>query len=197
MPDLQSELSKVLNDWNTDDAPTTTQPTKETAMTNTTPTPVPTVDNRIKSNVSRASFYLVRDNPGLTRDEAVTKLIEQGHKAVSATSLLGQMLRARMIMQDANGKLSAVVRDYEPLTVLRKTKTKVKAKAAKPVKAATDRKQITIVSRETGEVLNPKLVEPIATPVPTTMQTAESVLASMSVAEAHKLWVALNKMFGG
>jgi hypothetical protein len=163
------------------------QPQQEKAMTAQAPIKE---DKRIKNNVSRATFYFVRDNPGLTRDQAIASLVAQGHKAASVPTLMSQMVRARLIMEDEMGGLSAVVREYEPLSSLKK-KIKPRASTEK-----AERKQITIVSKATGEVLNAKPLPVLEAVVPT-MQTAESVLASMSVAEAHKLWTALNKMFGG
>jgi hypothetical protein len=198
MPDiktaLENALKKTATAWAADDEPhQQMQPQQEKAMTAQAPIKE---DKRIKNNVSRATFYFVRDNPGLTRDQAIARLVAQGHKAASVPTLMSQMVRARLIMEDEMGGLSAVVREYEPLSSLKK-KIKPRASTEK-----AERKQITIVSKATGEVLNAKPV-PVPVPVPVaeavvpTMQTAESVLASMSVAEAHKLWTALNKMFGG
>jgi hypothetical protein len=108
MPDLKSELSKVITSWNTD------MPT-----TNTTPT---TINGRaVKTNSTRTTFNYVRDNPGLTSTEATNALHKMGVPRGSSTSLLSIMVGRGNLRKAADGKLFAVQREYVPI---KKTKSK-------------------------------------------------------------------------
>lgn len=199
------QLSETLNEWAADDeAHKKIQPQQEKAMTETTQAPE-TQDKRITTNVSRETFYFVRDNPGLTRDEIVLRMVAKGFKSTSVVSLLGQMLRGRIVMEDAAGKWSSVVREYVPVQSVQTKKIAGKAAptsapAPAPAPAPTQaRKKVVLVSRETGKVLNPQINPPTMLPPLSTLPnlpTAESVLANMSVAEAHKLYTQLRAMFG-
>ena len=104
MPDIQSELSKVLNEWN--------QP--ETTMT-----------HKITNNVTRATFNKVAENPGSTRAEIVAMLLVDGYKDASTTSLLTQML-ARGNIRSLNGKLFTNQNEYKPMKRITPIKRRVK-----------------------------------------------------------------------
>jgi hypothetical protein len=204
MPDIRTALEKALsqtaNAWAADDeAHQQTEPQQEKTMTvsvtDTTSAPEK-IDGRIKSNVSRATFYFIRDNAGLTAAQATVALVEQGHKAVSVGSLINQMVNTRMLMVDEQGRLSAVIREYIPIQskAMRAATKKPKAKPT-PRPELHKHKQVTLVNTRTGEVLNPKPAdEPLALP---TLPTADSVLANMSVGEAFRLYTRLKTMFGG
>ena len=103
MPDIQSEMSKVLNEWNK----------PETTMTN------------ITNNVTRATFNKVAENPGSTRAEIVNMLLADGYKDASTTSLLTQML-ARGNIRSINGKLFTNQNEYKPMKRIIPTKHRVK-----------------------------------------------------------------------
>lgn len=102
MPDIQSEMSKVLNEWNK----------PETTMTNVT------------NNVTRATFNKVAENPGSTRAEIVNMLLADGYKDSSTTSLLTQML-ARGNIRSLNGKLFTNQNEYKPMKRIIPTKHRV------------------------------------------------------------------------
>lgn len=103
MPDIQSEMSKVLNEWNK----------PETTMTN------------ITNNVTRATFNKVAENPGSTRAEIVNMLLTDGYKDASTTSLLTQML-AKGNIRSINGKLFTNQNEYKPMKRIIPTKHRVK-----------------------------------------------------------------------
>ena len=109
MPDIQSEMSKVLDEWNK----------PETTMTNVT------------NNVTRATFNKVAENPGSTRAEVVAMLSTEGYKDSSTTSLLTQML-ARGNIRSLNGKLFTNQNEYKPMERI----TPIKHRAKKPEPAA-------------------------------------------------------------
>jgi hypothetical protein len=153
MPDIKSALEKALaqtaNAWAADDeAHQKIQPQQEKTMPATT-TPEKK-DGRIKNNVSRVTFNFIRDNPGLNIEQVVARLCAQGFKENSVSALCYQMLRVRLIVADADGKLRAVVNDYVPIPSSMVRNKKSKAAPTQP------RKQVTIVNTRTGEVINPK-----------------------------------------
>jgi hypothetical protein len=110
MPDLKSELNKVLNEWNTPEA----QPATKAYFS-------------VTNNVTRITFDYVRDNPGKTRKEIAIALEKQGFKTGSVTSLLGQMVKQGLFRESAN-LLYVTTGEYTPL----KSSKKMKALEEKP-----------------------------------------------------------------
>ena len=104
MPDLKSELSKVITSWNEPDMPTTTAPT----MTNTT-------GRAITTNSTRLTFNYVRDNPGVTRAEAAAALKKLGVNESSSTSLISVMTARGNLRKAADGGLFALQTEYAPI----------------------------------------------------------------------------------
>jgi hypothetical protein len=78
MPDIKSELSKVIQQWDKADTPTT--------MTSATPAP------KEKSGSTLATFNCIKNNPGKTRPVILDMLTTLGIKRGSSTSLLSQMV---------------------------------------------------------------------------------------------------------
>ena len=112
MPDLKTELKKIIN-----------QMKEKTTMPNSHP--------NITNNVTRATFDHIRDNPGLTRNAITATLVAKGYNPKSVTSLIGQMARQRLVREE-DGKFFANQKEYTPIK--RKfpplTKRVVKTKAA-------------------------------------------------------------------
>lgn len=190
------QLSETLNEWAADDeAHKKIQPQQEKAMTETTQAPE-TQDKRVTNNVSRETFYFVRDNPGLTRDEIISRMVAKGFKSTSVVSLLGQMLRGRIVMEDAAGKWSSVVREYVPVQSVQTKKIAGKVAPA-PAPEKPKSKKVVLVSRETGKVLNPA---PVATPAPTYATpddwTVDSVIGGLNVRQAMAVYAELRNIFG-
>jgi hypothetical protein len=123
MPDLKSELSKVLDSW---EAPVPAAPVN----------PYFSVTN----NVTRITFDYVRDNPGKTRKEIALALGTQGFKPGSVSSLLGQMIKQGTMRESAH-LLYVTTNEYTPI----KSSKKLKAMAAKPQEP--QRKIVTITRR--------------------------------------------------
>lgn len=78
MPDIQSEMTKVLREW--DDAQTTMNAT------------APAAPAKEKSGSTLKTFNCVKNNPGKTRQAICDLLLASGVKLGSATSLLSQMV---------------------------------------------------------------------------------------------------------
>jgi hypothetical protein len=110
MPDLKSEMSKVINQWNDDDMPTT-----PTTMT-------PTGSHKITNNATRTTFNYVRDNPGVLRSDAITALNRLGIKQSSSSSLLSIMAARGNIRMTPSGALIPVQKEYAPITKPRPAK---------------------------------------------------------------------------
>lgn len=116
MPDLKSEMSKVINQWN-DPVPTPT-----TITTNS--------GRKITTNSTRITFDYVRDNPGVTRGKAMVALEKLGVPASSSTSLLSTMVARGNIRKAADGGLFAVQKEYAPIAPPKQPKPKAVAAPA-------------------------------------------------------------------
>jgi predicted SPOUT superfamily RNA methylase MTH1 len=167
MPDIATALRQALDDW---EPPTAAPAASPTA-------PYFTVTN----NVTRVTFNFVRDNPGKTRVEVAKALEQQGYKAGSVSSLLGQMLKQGMMRESAH-LLYVTMNEYAPL----KSARALKAQAAKP--QAQQRKIVTITRR----------AAPVAEPTPeVTEWSVESVIGHLNIRQASAVYNELRKLFGG
>ena len=120
MPDLKSELSKVLNEWDK-----TEQPKED---------PMPKKIFSVTNNASRDTFNFVRDNPGLRVSEIKAQL--STHKANTVSTLVYQMAIAGLIRKDANtGAFYAIQDEFTPFNInkIRQKVKHAKAEVVKPV----------------------------------------------------------------
>ena len=83
------------------------------------------------NNVSRETFNAVRDNPNKTNSELVKLLDDKGFKATSVTSLLGQMVKQRLVVRDEEGRYFTPYTEYVPI---KSTSTKTKKKKVRITK---------------------------------------------------------------
>ena len=188
MPDLQTEMQKILKTWEEPypQPETTEQPPKDTPMFNTT------------TNTSRATFDIVRDQPGLTRNDYVRLLMQQGHKKASTSSLLAQMLRQGHIWKDATGTLRPNQAEYKPLKCSTTLKNKAKkAKAEKTSKVMTSEvpkpsKAALAAAEEAMGGINVLIDR-----APVYQSKVKSILDNISLSDAHELYHQLHKYFGG
>lgn len=177
MPDLKTELSKVLNEWNKPEATTMTHRAPVSAFKPT-------------NNVCRATFDCIKHNPGKTRIEIAALLEASGYKRSSTTSLMGQMVKQEMV-RSTGGLLFTTVPEYVPI---KSHKVWANQTAKKP-----QRKIVTLVNKRTGEVINPKPQQETA-PLPPNLRfsaTVPELLETMSIVQARELYDALRKIFGG
>lgn len=175
MPDMQTALSKVINDWE-----------KETTMNDTQTEQAPKQDKRITTGVSHATFDHVKRNPGKTKAVVVRELDEQGFKPTSTTTLLSAMIRQKKIIVDVDGKLRAASDSYTPVKYM---PVKRKQKAAPALKQAK-------IEAVTPQGLAALYVQPTAAPAPKpTTINAQYVMETLNVKEAYELFLALSKMF--
>jgi uncharacterized protein YneF (UPF0154 family) len=113
MPDMKTELNKVLNEWE-NGAPS-----------------APSSDN-----VSQRTFKYIQDNPGCTAKSAITALEAMGLKPSSTTSIISAMVRQLSVRKDEYKRLYATAPVYVPLkqNSVKKPKPKV-APAAQGIAA--------------------------------------------------------------
>lgn len=124
MPDIKTALATALKEW---EPPTEGTVIEPAAPVPTPPKPAP------RPSLTRDTFVMVRDNPGITRADAIQRLQAMGHKPVSTSSILYQLVRARMI-DEADGMFSTKRKNYTSLThALEKApKGRRKARVQKP-----------------------------------------------------------------
>jgi hypothetical protein len=132
------------------------------------------------NNTSRATFEIVRDNPGNSKKECIRLLGLKGFKPSSTSSLLSQMVKQGHIWVDSSGGLHPNQKEYTPLKAAATIKNK--AKKAKTSKLITSE-----------PVVAPKR-EVIDVPIRTNI---ESILDTISLSDAHELYRKLHVYFGG
>jgi hypothetical protein len=174
MPDLQTEMQKILQDWET---PETTQPTEEPMFTTTT-------------NTSRASFEIVRDDPGLPKAQYIRKLEALGHKKSSTSSLLSQMVRQGHLWVDSSGCLRPNQQEYKALKAA--TTLRNQTKKAKPVKTS---KVITSTPKTNG--IDALVAEHTEVVRQLSLRSkVDTILDEISLSDAHALYRHLHQYFG-
>jgi hypothetical protein len=105
MPDIKTALATALKEWE--------PPTEGTVIAPAAPAPTPKPTPR--PNMTRDTFAMVRDNPGISRADAIAALEILGHKPVSTSSILYQLVRAKMI-DEVDGTFSTKRKNYTSLT---------------------------------------------------------------------------------
>jgi hypothetical protein len=189
MPDLQTELSKVIHAWET---PTVqTQPTTPAARSHYfKPT----------NNVTRRTFDFVRDNPGLPRARINNEMVRLGFNYKSVSALLGEMIRQGLIRNN-NDALFVTQAEYTPLKqrVVRKTKPApapvVQAVAPKPKRKYVRRNAVAkAAAYEAHENYNPTALDDRV--VPHKEFSAEDWVNSLTLKQAKAVYEELHKVFG-
>ena len=104
MPDMKTELSKVLNEWE-NGAPSAPS----------------------DGNISQRTFKYIQDNPGCTVNAAIAALERMGLKAASTSSLISAMVRQLTVRKDEFKRLYPIASAYVPLKQNGTKKPKPKA----------------------------------------------------------------------
>lgn len=115
MPDIQTEMTKMLSEWNKPEA-TMTPPTK--------------ADERVTNNVSRELYEHIKRYPGHTAKQVTFDLDKRGFKPTSTSSLISQFVRNGLLRKDVD-KLYVEYPEYK--SVYKKTPKKTKAKLTNKV----------------------------------------------------------------
>ena len=178
MPDLKTEMQKILHAW---EQPETTEQPKESTVFKPT------------NNVTQATFNFVRDNSGCARNDAIRILVSQGHKKSSVSSLIGQMLRQGHIYKDSDGLLRPNAKEYTPIKSAKTiAKREGKEKKAKSYKVIT--------SKQEAKGLAALVNEPMAEAFehrPDIRTSIDVIMDTVSLNDAHELYRRLHLYFGG
>lgn len=128
MPDIKTALATALKEWE--------PPTEGTVIEDAAPAPA---QKQPRPNMTRDTFAMIRDNPGISRADAIQRLQAMGHKPVSTSSILYQLVRAKMIDEGPFATFSTKRKNYTSLTHALEKAPKGKRKTrAKPVPKAIE-----------------------------------------------------------
>ena len=190
-----SALHNIIDAWEADEPLPVQQPQPQEKQT------MPSVTFPVTTNVSRATFDFVRDNPGLHHNEVKHKLIDKGFKDSSVTALISQLRRSGQIARLADGTYHATAKEYVPikqvfkLAVNKKTAAKKAAKpVAKPVVKATEPKSEGIAALQPVATLVPAPA-PVSAPM-VVSNDVEYILSTLPIKQARSLYDELHKIFG-
>jgi hypothetical protein len=208
MPDIKTAMANILNEWAADDTPFVpkvippTQPEPATMNNQTT--------SASDTSVSEQTFNYILNNPYVTIQKAVEALTARGCNPNSTGSLIYQMIRCGMVSRDKDDKLTALHKRYSPVQTrvnalrhARKVK-KVRQPSGprrRELGKATESAPVVLDLRQDKAEGIAALNAPVAQPTPaavtaTPLMTAEQVLKTLSVKEAHALYRELQTMFG-
>lgn len=176
MPDLKTEMNKVLNAWEQDAQQTQTgkKPYRFTAT----------------NNVSVETFNYVKNNPRSVASEIYSALEKRGFKKSSVGSLLTQFVKQEQMARTEAGKYTTLVPAYIPLKSAKKHREQIKAEAKK--KEAPKPK---LVSSGIAALK----AEPRAkvTGVTSSAWDADTIINNIGLKQARALYDELKKIFGG
>lgn len=182
MPDLQSELAKVLSQTNFDDEPDTTEPA--TVIDTTTPTTAPPGRPTQENSKRRTVWNFIRANAMSTVVDVAkaTGLPERFcYGTISALLRYGRLTRKQI-----NGLYcySVISDNYEDRLLKKDAKP-----AKKPKKVV---KPLTEIKRDLG-------LPPTPAPAPTPTSKAfdpDAIINQLNVLQAKELMVRLKQVFG-
>lgn len=180
MPDIQTEMQKILQAWDKPEVPETTQPTEQ---------PKGKRMFAPSNNVSQDTFNFIRDNAGCARHEVVRLLVQQGHKKSSVSSLIGQMLRQGLVWQGGDGALYPNAKEYAPIKSARTLANQAKKAAEKSFKVKTHKKY------KTKEVPVPAGITSLVSDLKA-VDRVQEIMNTISLPEAKRLYNSLATYFG-
>ena len=168
MPTLQLELKKLENLYFDDEGKT--QPNGRNMLPHAfKPT----------NNVSRETFNYIKENPGVTRSVMGAAMEKKGFKKSSTISLATQFIRQGMV-RSANHGLFVTQNEYSPL------KTPKSKKPSNDMLPPPQKK----VAKVTASPAQTIYISGVNT------QSAQELLASMSIVQARSVYDELKKIFG-
>ena len=198
MPDLKSALQSALNEWNQPETTTvqTTTPSHH-ALAAAEQRPEGTRYFSRTTDVTRATFEYVRDNPHRVTREVVQVLGAQGHNPSSVSSILSQMARTGLITRESDGTYWTHAREYTPvkLSALRRDRKATKPKAAKPKAAKPKVEAPKVEVPKPTVVLTRKEAAPAPAPDLRVVNSIDELIATLTIAQAKELFDKLRKMF--
>ena len=177
MPDIKTEMTKLLNEWNKPEATMTQTPTK--------------TDKRVTNNVSRVLFDYIKEHPGKPINGVIQDLKLKGFKVASTTSLISQFCRKGLTRRDGF-QLYAVVPEYVAMPDPTKKKIEYKPKPTFSAKNLPDVRTLLEQQRRPAEEapVKSKFI------IRKSDFSPEKMLEDLSVYQAHELYRELKEMFG-
>lgn len=150
--------------------------------------------NLVTTNVSRATFNYVRDNPNKTKVEITNELSKLGYNASSVSTLVSQMVRGDIAVADEEGRVSTMFKEYRPIkngSAIIKMKKKKRIKAATAKTGRPTREGIAALKIQDAPVI-PKLV---SMPAKSNFD-ADKLLSTLSFADVLVLHKKIKAMLG-
>ena len=173
MPDLKSEMSKVLDAWEQNDQQT--QQEKQVPKKTFQPT----------NNVTLETFNYVRDNPNKLSGEIRDAMKQRGFNVGSVGSLITQFTKQGRFIRDHNNRYHAIAREYTPLKSTKQFRSEGKrTNKIVNIKTKTPSAGIAALQVDTTPKVKPSW-------------DVDTVLDTMSILQARTLYDALKKIFGG
>lgn len=175
-------VKQIINQWAADD-------TRDDAKSPTHQLFKPT------NNVSRETFYAVRDNPRLQYKDLCRMMGNRGFNVASIGSLLTQMYNAGMVTKDDQGRYTALQPEYTPIKASKRVKTKKKKVAVPGIKKKTEKaEKAGIAALDTQDGIT-KTVQPTPAPAPAAFD-AEQLLSTLSFSQVMALYKKIKAMVG-
>lgn len=191
MPDLKSELEKVLHSWE--------QPTIEETMTET---PAPSTNPY--PTFSEATYHYICKYPGVDAQTLAIYLRSIGASQPASTALPFSLMERKLV--EKRGKQYYPVADHYPT---KEEMNKKRLAGVKKARAAAARKLMLKLARDKAKrakakgnaqkVQAPEVeIEPIVPEIPMApaSRTVEDMLASMNVLQAREMYTKLKEIFG-
>lgn len=186
MPDIQTALLKAINEWASDDQPQ--QPKEKETMTDTKP------HFSITTNVSRATFEYVRDNPNQHHRAIIRALAARGHKESSVSALLSQFRRCGTMTRSDERFYKTTTDTYEAPTLAKLNRSKAKSKAEP--RSTMPLPPPTLPERKPHPALTAGLAAIQPTQPPGISNDIEYILNTLPIKQAKALYDELHKIFG-
>jgi hypothetical protein len=186
MPDMQSELSKVLNEWDSPE-PSINQPKEKKVFPQ-------------QANISIDSYNYILANPNKTVQQYTNELVAQyKFKPASVSSLIYQMLKVGRLQRGDKGvyAVDAVYRPIKPSELKAARKASNATAQAKSKKAAP-------VAKEKQSAGIAALAPQATQPKPTQLTKAERVTVDLdewinevTLMQARMVYMKLKPIFEG
>ena len=191
MPDIQTEMQKILQTWDKETLETTAT-TLEKMVENLETTKGPKLFTPT-NNVTKTTFESVRDNPGLSKKEYIRRLEASGYKKASTSSLLSQMVRQGMLWVGSDGALHPNAKEYAPL---KPAKTFAKQQGIKPAPKKTKSYKVITPAKKykTKEVPVPAGITSLVSDLKA-VDRVQEIMNTISLPEAKRLYNSLATYF--
>jgi len=178
MPDIKSALAKALDEWSREEETQFKQPEEKQmdARRNMPQT------FKITNNIARMTFEYVRDNPGLKSKQVGQHFASLGFKPHSAIAMMSASVSNGIMRRDENSRYYTTTNEYKPLKKMKPKDKPSSGIAALPVKGG---------AKKVEKVERVERVMPIQQP------TASTILGTLNVVEAKKLYQELKVIFEG